>query len=310
MTLKLAGVERNVRLAPYTTYQIGGPADYFVEARNQHELVDAVRAARAAGMPYFVLGTGANILITDKGFRGLVIRNRADRAVVHGHTLAAESGATIAGLIELSASYGLSGLEHFVLIPSSVGGAIWQNLHFASVDAALWQKTGELKNDGTLYIAEVVTGAKLLDETGEILTVDREFLAFDYDYSVLHDRPLMVLEVSFALKPRPKTEIVRQMQANASWRRAKQPQLPDQPSCGSVFKKIEGVGAGRLIDQAGLKGKMIGGAQVSEQHANYIVNVGGATAADVLALVKLVQDEVKAKTGYALETEIGVIGER
>lgn len=308
--LKLPRLERDVILAPYTTYQIGGPGDYFVEARDQHELVAAIGAARAAKVPYFVLGTGANILITDKGFRGLVIRNQADAARVARHELTAESGATIADLIELSAAYGLSGLEHFVLIPSSVGGAVWQNLHFASVDAGHWQKTGDLKGGDTLYIAEAVESARLLDEQGQVLDVDRDFLEFSYDYSVLHRRTLVVLEVTFELKPKPKPTIELQMQANAAWRRAKQPQLPEWPSCGSVFKKIEGVGAGRLVDQAGLKGKAIGGAQISELHANYILNTGGAKAADVLALIELVQKEVKAKTGYELKTEIGIIGER
>lgn len=308
--LKLPRLERDVILAPYTTYQIGGPADYFVEARDQHELAAAVNAARSAKVPYFILGTGANILVTDKGFRGLVIRNKADGAKVSGRHLRAESGATIAELIELSAAFGLSGLEHYVLIPSSVGGAIWQNLHFASVDAEHWEKTGELKGGETLYIAQVVESARLLDEKGQVLDVDRDFLEFSYDYSVLHRRPLTVLEVTFALKPRPKPAIERQMQANATWRRTKQPQLPESPSCGSVFKKIEGVGAGRLIDQAGLKGKQIGGVQISELHANYIVNTGGAKAADVLAMIELVQREVKAKTGYELTTEIGIIGER
>jgi UDP-N-acetylmuramate dehydrogenase len=308
--LKLPGLQTNVQLAPYTTYQIGGPADYFVEVTDQHALAEAVQAARAADVPYFVLGTGANILVTDKGFRGLVIRNRADHAHISGHVLRAESGATIAQLIDLAASYGLSGLEHFVLIPSSVGGAIWQNLHFASVDVELWQRTGEFKNKGTLYIEQVVTGATVLNEDGKVEHLDTEALAFGYDVSVLHQRPLTVLEVTFELRPKAKPLILEQMRANAAWRRAKQPQLPDQPSCGSVFKKIEGVGAGRLIDQAGLKGKQLGGIQVSPLHANYLVNTGGGTASDVLELIQLIQREVKAETGYDLETEIGVIGER
>ncbi len=310
MKLAIPNLQHNVPLAPYTTYQIGGPADDFVEVRNQHELAAAVLAARAAGVPYFVLGTGANILVTDKGFRGLVIRNRADRAVVHGNQLTAESGATIASTIDLSAVYGLSGLEHFVLIPSSVGGAMWQNLHFASVDAPHWDKTGELKGGQTLYVEEVVQSAKVMNEDGKMQTVDRGFFAFGYDDSILHHRQLIVLEVTFELKPKSKRAIELQMQANAAWRRAKQPQLPDFPSCGSIFKKIEGVGAGRLIDQTGLKGKTIGEVQVSEKHANYMVNLGGAKAADVLALIELVQREVKAATGYELHTEIGVIGER
>lgn len=308
--LKLPHLQHDVALAPYTTYQIGGPADYFVEVHDAHALAAAVQAARTAKIPYFVLGTGANILVTDKGFRGLVIRNQANAIKISGSLLTAGSGATIAECIAQSSSFGLSGLEHFVLIPSSVGGAMWQNLHFASVDAMLWERSGELKSDDTVYIADRVKGAKVLDEHGEIIEVDRDFFDFSYDYSILHKREIIVLEVTFELSPRPKASIELQMQANAFWRRAKQPQLPDFPSCGSVFKKIEGVGAGRLVDQAGLKGKTLGGAQISPLHANYIVNLGGATAADVLSLIALVQGEVREATGYELMTEIGIIGER
>ncbi len=280
--LKLPHLQQDVILAPYTTYQIGGPADYFVEVHDAHALAAAVQAAREEKMPYFVLGTGANILVTDKGFRGLVIHNQANDIKIRGNLLTAGSGATIADCITQSSSFGLSGLEHFVLIPSSVGGAIWQNLHFASVDAQLWQRSGELKSDDTLFIADRVKSAQILDEQGKIATVDHAFFEFSYDYSILHKREVIVLEVTFELSPRPKASIELQMQANAFWRRAKQPQLPDFPSCGSVFKKIEGVGAGRLVDQAGLKGKTLGGAQ----------------------------GEVREKTGYSLITEIGIIGER
>ncbi len=308
--LKLPNLQHNVILAPYTTYRIGGPADHFVQVNDQYSLAQAVTAARQANIPYFVLGTGANILITDKGFRGLVIHNQANQTRIQGHALTAESGATIAQLIDLTAQYGLSGLEHFVLIPSSVGGAIWQNLHFASVDAKAWEQTGELRSDHTLYIAEVVREATLLDEHDQTIVLTQNKLKFGYDDSILHHRSLIVLEVTFDLSPRPQADIKRQMEANSAWRRAKQPQLEDFPSCGSVFKKIEGVGAGRLIDQTGLKGHQIGGIRISEQHANYLVNTGTATAADVLATIEFVQREVKAKTGYELTTEIGIVGER
>ena len=307
-TLAIPKLRRDVGLAPFTTYKIGGPADYFVEVKTQHALAEAILAAQTAQIPYFLLGSGANILISDEGFRGLVIRNLVADASISGATLTAGSGATIADLIKLTQKAGLSGLEHFVLIPSSVGGAIWQNLHFASVDAALWKSTGELKSNGTIYISEIVKGARILTDSGEYKSADAAFFEFGYDTSILHYRRLTVLEVSFQLTPKSPAAIALQMKANSAWRRAKQPQLEDFASGGSIFKKIEGVGAGRLIDQVGLKGFTIGGAQISPLHANYFVNLGHATAADVIALLKRACHDVFAETGYQLEPEIDFIG--
>ena len=136
-----------------------------------------------------------------------------------------------------------------------------------------------------------------------------DFFQFGYDDSILHHQEIIVLEATFNLTPKPKTEILHQAEENLKWRRERQPQLEDFPSCGSVFKKIEGVGAGRLIDQVGLKGQQIGGIQISPRHANFLVNTGGGTAADVMNLAKLAQDKVKAETGYELEMEIGLVGE-
>ena len=297
-SLRLPNLQHDVALAPLTTYQIGGPADLFVAVHSKDELAAAVLAAREAGVPWFLLGTGANILIGDRGFRGLVIHNRATHTSRDGTRLTAESGATIAELIELTASAGLSGLEHFAGIPSSVGGAIWQNLHFLALDRVR-----------TLFIEDVVESAEILDSAGERRVVDRDYFAFGYDDSRLHHEEIVVLDVTFALAREPETAIRAQAAANLAWRAERQPPVEAFPSCGSVFKKIEGVGAGRLIDQAGLKGHRIGGAQISPKHANFLVNVGGATARDVLDLAGLARDEVRRQTGYELEMEIGLVGE-
>jgi len=307
--LKLPGLKKNILLAPYTTYKIGGPADYFVTVHNQDELVQAVIAARQAKVPYFLLGTGANILIGDQGFRGLVILNQAKDYKFHDHELTASSGAVMANLIEGSAQRGLSGIEHFIGIPSSVGGAIWQNLHFASVNVPAWHKRQVLQSDRTIFIAEVVKSAKILDEQNNIREVDASFFQFGYDDSVLHHHSIVVLEVTLQLTPKDPQAIRAQTTANMAWRNAVQPQLWEFASCGSIFKKIEGVGAGRLIDQSGLKGKTIGNVQVSRKHANYLINLGGATAQEVRELIALVQSEVQAKTGYHLEPEISFVGE-
>lgn len=296
--IDLPNIQQDVILAPYTTYQIGGPADLFVEVSTKDELVNAVMAAREAGVPYFLLGTGANILIGDGGFRGLVIHNRADRVAIEGTTVTAESGETIAELIWLTAERGLSGFEHFRGIPSSVGGAIWQNLHFLAPD-----------RQSTLFIEGIVESAEILDVHGGRRTVDRDFFEFGYDDSRLHHEEIVVLEVAFRLEEKPTAEILAQAEANLQWRIERQPQIDELPSCGSVFKKIEGVGAGRLIDGAGLKGYQIGGIQISPKHANFLVNLGGGTAQDVLAVVRHAQDAVKRTSGYELEMEIGLVGE-
>ncbi|MDO8132198.1 MAG: UDP-N-acetylmuramate dehydrogenase, partial [Candidatus Brocadiales bacterium] len=197
-----------------------------------------------------------------------------------------------------SKDLGLSGFEHFVDIPSTVGGAMWQNLHFLSPD-----------RKRTIFIEEIVEKSKILKEEGSVCEVGVDYFQFSYDKSVLQRRKDIVLDVTFQLAPKSKEDIQKVMDENLAWRHAKQPLLAEFPSCGSVFKKIEGIGAGRLIDKAGLKGKRIGGAEVSTKHANFIVNMGNAKASDVLQLIELVKKEVKQKLGYELETEISVIGE-
>ena len=293
-------IQTNIILAPYTTYKIGGPADYFYIAKNKIDLTNIIIEARKNNMAYFVLGTGANILMGDRGFRGLVIKNEANNISIDEKTgiVIAESGLIIRDLIDKTSKLGLSGFEHFAGIPSTVGGAVWQNLHFLAPDR---------KN--TFYIENIISGAEILDEENNILKVDKDFLNFKYDYSILHDRKLIVTEVSFLLDKKSVGEIENQINENLNWRKEKQPPVEEFPSCGSVFKKIENIGAGRLIDEAGLKVYKIGGAVVSEKHANFIINSGNASAKDVLDLIKFIQEKVFSKTGYKLETEIGLIGE-
>lgn len=300
MPLDIPNLERNKPLAPFTTYKIGGPADFFVEVYTIDELVRALSDARHSRIPVFLLGCGANILITDKGFRGLVIRNLANKiAFLDNKRVSAESGAVIANLINQCRDRGLSGLEHFVGIPSTIGGAMWQNLHFLSP-----------KRDRTMLIGEIVQSSRIITEEGRFLEVDANYFQFGYDTSILQTRKDVVLDVTFQLMFGLKGEIQEVMDANIAWRNAKHPSLEEYPSCGSVFKKIKDMGAGRLIEQAGLKGIRIGGAEVSKKHANFIVNTGNATAADVIHLIEYVQKEVKQKLGYTLETEIKVVGEQ
>lgn len=296
-------VQRDVILAPYTTFKIGGPADIYYEAQTADELALAITTARQLSIPYFLLGVGANILIGDGGFRGLVIRNVATHMRVDPtkHHLWAESGAIVyPDLIELAVSHGLSGLEHYVGIPSTVGGALWQNLHFLAPPP---------KRERTMFIEEVLLEADILTEEGKRKTVDIAYFDYGYDYSILHIRDDIVLSATFQLEEASEDRMREIMAANLQWRRERHPPLETEPSAGSIFQKIEGVGAGRLIDGCGLKGTRIGGAEITHRHANIMINRGGATAADVRALIDHVQTVVKRETGYFLKPEISFIGE-
>jgi UDP-N-acetylmuramate dehydrogenase len=294
---------RNIELAPFTTFKVGGPADLFFEARAADELARIITAARETGIPFFLLGTGANILVGDGGFRGLVIRNvsRHTHLDLEKRQLRAESGAIIyPDLIEEAVSGGLSGLEHYVGIPSTVGGALWQNLHFLSPPP---------DRERTMFIEEVVLEADILSEEGERRTVDNAYFNFGYDYSILHDRRDIVLSATFQMEKGDEAAMRDVMAANLAWRAERHPPLDTEPSAGSIFKKIEGIGAGRLIDGVGLKGLCIGGACVTHRHANIVINLGHAKAADITALIQHVQRVVEQETGYRLETEIAMIGE-
>ena len=299
--LDLSRLRHDQPLAPYTTFKIGGPADLLYDATSADDLAEAITLARATGTPYFVLGLGANILVGDRGVRGVVIRNVASaHRFVDETSLWVESGATIKDLIFVAINRGLSGLEHYVGIPSTVGGAVWQNLHFLSPAP---------ERERTMFIAEVVEQVEVLGENGERVMLDNAAMAFGYDTSRLHHTEDIALAVTFRLTPGDPAVMHRILQENLSWRGARHPWLDVHPSAGSIFKKIEGVGAGRLVDQCGLKGFRIGGAQISHIHANIMVNLGGATAADVRALTVHAQRAVEDKFSQHLEPEIGFIGD-
>ncbi|MGH7246226.1 MAG: UDP-N-acetylmuramate dehydrogenase [Candidatus Levyibacteriota bacterium] len=297
----------NVQLASHTTFGIGGPADFFVVAGTPDELFEAVSWAKEKNLPFFILGSGANILIGDKGFRGLVIKNEASSFSIRANKenkntlLVVQSGALIADIIHVTLEKGLSGFEHFAGIPSTVGGALWQNLHFLSPDRTK-----------TVYIADIVTSAEIIsisENSLEKKEVDHSYFNFSYDYSTLHNTHDVVLSASFELQQKSFEDIGRVMHANVLWRQERHPKDAAKKSAGSIFKRIEGFGSGRLIEQVGLKGKRIGGAEISETHANFILNVDHATAKDVRLLIDLIQQTVKEKLDLTMQPEISFIGE-
>jgi UDP-N-acetylmuramate dehydrogenase len=297
-------VERDAPLAPLTTFRIGGPADLLLHARSAEQLTQAVTAARELGVPWFLLGRGANVLVGDRGFRGLVIRSelRSVELLDERRVRAGAGVDTFPDLIEATVSRGLGGLHHYVGIPSTVGGAIWQNLHFLSPAPA---------RERTCFIEEVVESAELLTEEGERKRVGADYFRFGYDYSLLHDRKDVVLSVDFRLDPAPEQELRQVIRENLEWRDVRHPDLWLYPCAGSVFRKIEGIGAGRLIDECGLKGYVHprGRAQIFHKHANIIVNLGGATARDVTELIELARETVARELGYQLVPEIGFVGD-
>jgi UDP-N-acetylmuramate dehydrogenase len=297
-----ARIELRVPLAPLTTFRIGGPADLLFRARTPDELASAVLAARDAGIPHFLLGRGANVLVADRGFRGLVIRSEVGGIdFLEGGRVRAGAGVeTFPDLINATVSKELGGLHHYVGIPSTVGGALWQNLHFLSPAPG---------RERTTFIAEVLESAEILTEEGERRTVGVDYFQFGYDWSILHERRDIVLSATFRLEQQPMADLRRVMRENLEWRDDRHPDLWLYPSVGSIFQKIEGIGAGRLIDECGLKGRLHGGAGIFHKHANIIVNLGGATATDVRVLIDLCQRTVAEKMGYSLVTEIGFVGE-
>jgi UDP-N-acetylmuramate dehydrogenase len=202
-------------------------------------------------------------------------------------------------LTDLTVAKGLGGLHHFVGIPSTVGGALWQNLHFLSPAP---------ERERTVFIEEILESADILTEEGDVRTVGVDYFEFGYDKSVLHDRDDLVLSATFRLDPTPVEDLRRVVRENLEWRDARHPDLWLYPCAGSIFKKIQGIGAGRLIDECGLKGHVHGAAGIFHKHANIIVNFGGASASDVRTLIDLAQETVARETGHELEPEISFVG--
>lgn len=292
-------VQENVILAPFTTFKIGGSAKYFVEVETVIQLEMALRFARQESIPVFVLGKGSNVLINSKGFEGLVVYNKARRIVFQGNLLRVASGVSIREIIVRSIERGFSGFEHFAGIPSTIGGALWQNIHFLSPDRTR-----------TIFIDEIFESARVFNfETGQAKILSKADFCFGYDESILRQNEnLIVLSAWFKLEKKSRFEIVETIVQNLAWRNERHPPYYREPSAGSIFKKVDNVGAGRLIEEVGLKGFSVGGAMISPKHANFIINTGNATSDDVLGLINKIQERVHRITGHELETEIKFVG--
>src|SRR5260221_491503 len=260
-------IRKNVSLAQYTTFGIGGPADEFVVVKSSDELIEAIQYAKSKNIPFFVLGTGANILVGDKGFRGLVIKNEASKFVI-----ASDSEAISIDKIATSPSASL-------LAQESTQGAAKRALRIP------------------------------LNDVLETRIVNKSYFHFGYDTSSLHTTRDVVLSAMFVLSPEDPHVIKERITANLLWRQEKHPEDATSCSAGSIFRKIKDRGAGRLIEQVGLKGHTIGGAKISDRHANFIINTGGATARNVVDLIDLVKKKAYDDLGLKMELEISLVGE-
>jgi len=281
---------QNEPLASHSTLHLGGPADIWFPARSAYELSMAVTLARCRRISFFILGGGANLLIREAGFRGLVIENRANAVYFEGSRVIAESGTVIPRLVKQCAQRGLSGLEWAIGIPGTLGGATVNN-------AGAYGKS----------MANCLIRAELTEAEGRRVWRSVGWFEYTYRSSKLKlagfEKPV-VLQVELGLSPAPISEIEALIHKYSTQRRATQ---PPGATIGSMFKNPPGDYAGRLIEAAGLKGYRLHQAQISPRHANFFVNLGGATADDVIRLIEMARTEVKARFGVELELEIEII---
>jgi UDP-N-acetylmuramate dehydrogenase len=278
-------------IGPLTSFRLGGPAALYLEAESQADLAAAAEAVRESGLPFLVIGKGSNMLVSDEGFSGLVLRlGRAFRwAAREGELLSAGGAMPLPALAGVALSHALAGLEFGVAIPASLGGSVRMNAgaHGHSLDEVI----------------ETVEVFRLGDGGTEVTVAGDA--GFAYRSSALPD-PGVIVAASLRLKPGDPSEIRRRMDEAREWRRATQPLA--EPNCGSVFKNPPGDHAARLIDEAEGKALSVGGARVSEKHANFIVAGPGATARDVHRLMDLLRDRVRERFGVELEPEVHLVG--
>ena len=298
--LQAAGIlyKENEPLSAHCTFRIGGPADLFVMPRDEDQLCQTVQFCKQAEIRYYLLGNGSNILFADEGFRGAVIDVSAEAAGMglsiyqnaDGDYISAPAGLKLSELCKFALQHGYTGLEFAYGIPGTVGGAVYMNAGAYG---------GEMK--------DVLASVDVLTQDLEIKTIPAAELNLGYRYSSIPEKGYIVLGATLQLKKGNIAEIRGRMAELAEQRRAKQPL--QYPSAGSTFKRPEGYFAGKLVQDAGLKGKTIGGAQVSEKHSGFLINIGGATAQDILDLIAFCQKEVKDKFGVTLETGVKIVGE-
>jgi len=307
-------IKSNITLAPYTTYKIGGSAKYFFEAKNTQDVVDIIKWTKVKKVKFLLLAGGSNVLINDNGYDGLVIKLANQDLELKGERIETDGGVELAKVVSLATSNDLSGLEWAIAVPGTVGGALRGNA------GAFGYSIGESVETIEVYNYD----------TGKVETLSRRECKFGYKDSIFKQKKhYIILKLILRLKGDTKKRITERLNEYLEYRKCSQPQLP---SAGCVFKNLsidkinagnkiltmalqekeiqfkDKVGAGVLIDLAGLKGKKIGGAKISLEHANFIINVGGASANDVIMLISYIKQQVRDKFGVQLNEEIEYFG--
>ena len=278
-------------MSGHTTFKVGGPAACLIELEREEQLCNIQRYLSLVEVPFFVLGNGSNVLVSDEGYPGVVLQigEKMGGIRVEGTRIVAQAGALLSQVARAALSQELTGLEFASGIPGTVGGGVVMNAGAYG---------GEMK--------QVVTKVRVVNQSGEIMELDNSTMEFGYRYSTIRNKPFVVTEVTFQLKEGKAEEIKAVMDDLAARRREKQPL--EYPSAGSTFKRPEGYYAGELIMNAGLRGYRIGGAQVSDKHCGFIVNMGNATATDIMDVIRDAQDCVKEKFNVDLEPEVVFLG--
>ncbi|MBN1410286.1 MAG: UDP-N-acetylmuramate dehydrogenase [Spirochaetales bacterium] len=280
-------------MASHTTFNIGGPAEIFIQPQTKEELKTLFSFCRNHEYPWFILGKGSNILVSDKGVKGIVIDVESINAInASGTVIHADAGAEVNRVCEYAANLGLAGMEFLYALPGSIGGALWMN-------ARCFDKS----------ISEIIKSVEVIDTDGLLKQLDRKILEFDYKTSPFQHKEMLILSANFKLQTGNKKSIKSRMAAHKEERIAKG--HFHLPCAGSIFKNNRAFGkpAGAIIDSLSLKGLSIGGAKVSDLHANFIVNTGSAKAAEVRELINLIKDKVKNAYGFVLEEEILYAGD-
>ncbi|MHA0855850.1 UDP-N-acetylmuramate dehydrogenase [Paenibacillus sp. CMAA1364] len=291
--VNVGDIRINEHMSSHTTWRIGGPADALIVCETKQQLQDLLRLLHRHQIPWIQVGRGSNILVTDKGIRGVVIKlgSGLEYATVQGEHVIAGGACSLVKLSLLTGKHALTGMEFAGGIPGSVGGAVYMNAGAHGSD-----------------VSRIFKSAEIVLETGELITCTANEMEFAYRHSVLHEKRGVVLEATFTLSYGERREIAAALASFKDRRRRTQPLK--SPCAGSVFRNPTGDHAARLIEAVGLKGYRVGGAEVSLQHANFIVNTGQATAEDVLTLIHKIQDVISTEYGISLIPEVFIIGEQ
>lgn len=279
-------------MCKHITFRVGGKASYYVEIASETQMVQLVRLMnQEKAIPYYIIGNGSNMLVKDEGYDGLIVKINGKFANINIHDcrIIVKAGAMLSKVAKLAYEEGLSGMECLAGIPGTIGGAVAMNAGAYGAE-----------------IKDIIVSAKVLDrETGQVFILEKDELELGYRHSVIMEKKYIVIEAIFDLKHGKREDIKEEMDRCTAMRKEKQPL--EYPSAGSTFKRPQGYFAGKLIQDAGLRGYTSGGAAVSEKHCGFVVNKGNATATDVLNVIKHVQKQVKEQFGVELEPEVRII---